>query len=161
MVFCKLIFPNQTLNLKKPRGALPARDNRPIVVEEIADEEGEEEVEEVPLVTTRRNNLEVVQAGGEERIQSGASAGPSGQGNTYLFKSLDRATADPRLGRYNPRQLVQRHQRDPDLDTLILHCVDQLVLDHQESRPRGTVVVDNTLAFRSILFEEYGTNLRT
>ena len=35
------------------------------------------------------------------------------------------------------------------------------MLDYQDSRPRGTVVVDNTLAFRSILFEEYGTNLRS
>ena len=29
------------------------------------------------------------------------------------------------------------------------------------SRPRGTIVVDNTLAFRSAFFEEYGTNLRS
>ena len=28
-------------------------------------------------------------------------------------------------------------------------------------RPRGTVVVDNTLSFRSAFFEEYGTNLRS
>ena len=162
MVFCKLIFPNQTLNLRRPRGLPPARDTRPIIVEEVAEEEDEEdETAEVPLVKNRKRNLEVAQGMDEERIQSGAAAGPSGQGNPYLFKNIDRATADPRLGRYNPRQLVQRHQRDPDLNTLILHCVDRLVLDHQESRPRGTVVVDNTLAFRSILFEEYGTNLRT
>ena len=98
---------------------------------------------------------------GEERIQSGAAAGPSGQGNPYTFRSLDRATADPRLARFNPRQLVHRHRSDPDLNTTLLHCVDRLMLDHQDSRPRGTVVVDNTLAFRSILFEEYRTNLRT
>ena len=105
--------------------------------------------------------MEVAQGMDEERIQSGAATGPSGQGNPYLLRNVDRAIADPRLVRFNPRQIVHRHRRDPDLNTLLLHCVDRLVLDHQESRPRGTVVVDNTLAFRSILFEEYGTNLRT
>ena len=162
MVFCKLIFPNQTLNLKRLRGPPPARANRPITVEEVATEEDEEdEAAEVPLVRNRKRTLEVAQGMDEERIQTGAAAGPSGHGNPYLFKNVDRATADPRLVRYNPRQIVHRHGRDPDLNTLLLHCVDRLVLDHQESRPRGTIVVDNTLAFRSILFEEYGTNLRT
>ena len=152
MVFYKLIFPNQTLNLKRPRGPPSARDNRPIIVEEVAAEEDEEdETVEVPLVRNRKRNLEVAQIMGEERVQSGASAGPSGQGNPYLFKNVDRATADPRLVRFNPRQLVHRHG-SPALNTLLLHCVDRLVLDHQESRPRGTVVVDNTLAFRSIIF---------
>ena len=162
MVACKLIFPNQTLNLKRPRGPPPARDTRPINVEEVAEDEDEEdEGDEVPLVRSRKRTLEVTQRTGEERIQSGAAVGPSGQGNPYLFRSLDRAAADPRLARFNPRQLVHRHRSNPDLNTLLLHCVDRLVLDHQKSQPRGTVVVDNTLAFRSILFEEYGTNLRT
>ena len=162
MVACKLFFPNQTLNLKRPRGPPPARDTRPVIVEEVADEEDkEDEVAEVPLVRSRKRTLDVAQSMGEERIQSGAAAGPSGQGNSCLFRSLDRAAVDPRLARFNPRQLVHRHRSNPDLNTLLLHCVDRLVLDHQESRPRGTVVVDNTLAFRSILFEEYGTNLRT
>ena len=35
------------------------------------------------------------------------------------------------------------------------------MLDYESSRPRGTIVVDNTLDFRSVLFEEYGTNLRS
>ena len=35
------------------------------------------------------------------------------------------------------------------------------MLHHDMGRPRGTVVVDNTLAFRSAFFEEYGTNLRS
>ena len=109
MVFCKLIFPNQTLNLKRPRGPPPARDNRPIVAEEVADDEGEEEGDEVPLVMNRKRTLEVAQRMGEERIQSRAAAGPSGQGNPYLFRSLDRATADPRLARFNPRQIVHHH----------------------------------------------------
>ena len=161
MVFCKLIFPNQTLNLKRPRGPPPAHDKRPTVAEEVADDEGEEEGEEVPLVRNRKRSLEVAQGMSEERAQSGAAAGPSGQGNSYLFKNVDRATADPRLVRFNPRQLVHRHPRNPNLDTLLLHCVDQLVLDNQESQPKGTVVVDNTLAFRSAIFEEYETNLRT
>ena len=153
MVACKLIFPNQTLNLRRPRGLPPTRDTRPIIVEEVAGEEDEEdEGDKVPLVRNRKRTLEVTQRMGEERIQSGAAAGPSGQGNPYMFRSLDRAIADPRLVRFNPRQIVHRHRRDPDLNTLLLHCVDRLVLDHQESRPRGTVVVDNTLAFRSILF---------
>ena len=150
MVACKLIFPNQTLNLRRPRGLPPARDTRPIIVEEVVGNEDEED--EVPLVRNKKRALEVTQTSGEERILSGAAAGPSGQGNPYLFRSLDRATADPRLARFNPRQLVHRHKSNPDLNTLLLHCVDWLVLDHQESRPRGTVVVDNTLAFRSILF---------
>ena len=60
MVFCKLIFPNQTLNLKRPRGLPLARDNRPIIVEEIADDEGEEdEGDKVPLVRNRKRTLEV------------------------------------------------------------------------------------------------------
>ena len=96
MVFCKLIFPNQTLNLRRPRGFPPARDTRSIIVEEVVgDEDEEDEGDEVPLVRNRKRTLEVTQTMGEERIQSGAAAGPSGQGNLYMFRNLDRATADP------------------------------------------------------------------
>ena len=96
-----------------------------------------------------------------ERAASGVAAGPFGQGNPYLFRDLDRATADLRLARFNPDQIVHRHRTDPNRNITLLQCVDQLVLRNEMGRPRGTVVVDNTLAFRSILFEEYGTNLRT
>ena len=108
MLACKLISPGQTLNLRRPRALPPARDTRPIIVEEVAGDEDEED--EVPLVRTRRKRaLEVAQRTDEERIRSGAAAGPSGQGNPYMFRGLDRATADPRLARFNPNQPVQRH----------------------------------------------------
>ena len=69
MVFCKLIFPNQTLNLRRPRGLPPARDTTPIVVEEVAEDEDEEdEGDEVPLVRNRKRALEAAQRTGEERI---------------------------------------------------------------------------------------------
>ena len=87
-----------------------------------------------------------------ERAQSDAAAGPSDQGNPYLFRDLDRATANLRLARFNPSQPVHRHRSDPDRDITLLQCIDQLVLGYDMSRSRGTVVVDNTLAFRLAFF---------
>ena len=115
MLPCKLISPGQTLALRRPRGLPSAREMRPIPKEKAAGDEDEED--EVPLVRTRRKRaLEVAQRTDEERIQSGAAAGPSGQGNPYMFKGLDRATTDPRLARFNPNQPVQRHRNNPDLE---------------------------------------------
>ena len=158
MLACKLISPGQTLALRRPRGLPPACEMAPVLEEEAAGEEEDEE-DEVPLVR-RKRALEVAQETDVERARSGATAGPSGQGNPYMFRDLDRATADLRLARFNPSQPVHRHRSDPDRDVTLLQCVDQLVLDYESSRPRGTVVVDNTIAFRSVFFEEYGTNLR-
>ena len=54
---CKLISPGQTLNLRRPRVLPPARDTRPIIVEEVTgDEDEEDEEDEVPLVRTRRGS---------------------------------------------------------------------------------------------------------
>ena len=90
----------------------------PIPEEEAAGEDVDKE-DEVPLVR-RKRALEVAQEVNEERAQSGAAAGPSGQGNPYLFRDLDRATTDLRLARFNPSQPVHRHQNDPDRDITLL-----------------------------------------
>ena len=71
--------------------------------EAAGDEDEEDDEDEVPLVRTRKQALEVAQRTDEERIRSGVVAGPSGQGHLYMFRNLDRETADPRLARFNPR----------------------------------------------------------
>ncbi|XP_062101477.1 uncharacterized protein LOC133807277 [Humulus lupulus] len=160
MLACKLISSGQTLALRRSRTIPVTRELAPIPEGGAALNDEQDEEDEVPLVR-RKWPLEVARDPDADRIQSGAAAGPSGQGNPYLFRDLDRAVVDLRLARFNPSQLVHRHQDDLDLNLTLLQCVDQMVLPFDMSHPRGTVAVDNTLAFRSAFFEEYGTNLRS
>ena len=85
-------------------------------------------------------------------MSGAAAAGPSGQGNPYPYRELDRVVADFRLVRFNPNQLVHRHPHNPDRNITLLQCVDHLVVRHDHSYPKGTVVVDNTLNFRFAIF---------
>ena len=118
MLACKLISLGQTLNLRRPWGPPPAREMRPIPEEE-AEGGDEDEEDEVPLVR-RKRALEVAQEVNAERTQSMAAAGPSGQGNPYPFKELDRVVADFRLVRFNPNQLVHRHPSNPNHNLILL-----------------------------------------
>ena len=84
------------------------------------------------------------------RSELGAATGTSGQGNPY--RELNRAAANFMLVWLNPRQLVCRHPIDLDLNVTLLQCVDQLFVRHNHSYSKCTIVVDNTLHFRSIIF---------
>ncbi|XP_062077418.1 uncharacterized protein LOC133782210 [Humulus lupulus] len=163
MLACKLISAGQMLALRRTQANQPVARELALIPEGDATDGDDDELNEEDEVSLVRRNrvLEATQGLNVDRVQSGAAAGPSGQGNLYLFRDLDRAAAYLRLARFNPSQLIHRHRDDPDLNITLLQCVDQLVLRHDMGRPRGTVVVYNTSSFRSAFFEEYGTNLRS
>ena len=105
MLACQLIGEGQKLALRTwaTLSAIPELPSSQEALPAIEDEEDEED--EVPLVQ-KRWDLEAFQEPELEWVASGAAAGPSGQGNPYPYRELDRAVADFRLVRFNPNQLV-------------------------------------------------------
>ena len=125
MVPCNLIRKGQTLAIRI-RGLPTILTELPHPQEVMPAIEDTEEEEDVASLVRKRRVLEDGQDLNIEQVESGAIVGTSGQGNPY--RELDWAAASFRLIQFNLHQLMSRHHVDSDLNTMLLQCVDHLVV---------------------------------